>query len=419
MSNTETISESPDVVSSETTSGSETPRREKRAANPARSLGLFMALAAAAVVWGPSRSLALTIGVLLTLIALHEAGHFLAAKLCRVGTSEFSIGFGPLIVGTSPKPGRTRLVLRSIPLGGYVRIKGMGETGAEKVDEGVPGKSFSEASSPQQMFIAAAGPLANILVAAVILVGVFMFSSFPSPTTVVEPDVGSPAAEAGMVAGDRIVAVGSSDIAVWDDVRPALDGVSLPYEVTVDRGGELLTLTVVRSASDDEVLLGVLMVPDDSRVGPVEAVRLGASGTWQMFTQSLAAFAMLPGVVADIPNQVTGTSENPDNRFVSPIGMASLAEQSSEAAGLAGLAILVAFVSMFLALFNLLPIPPLDGGHILVAAYEGVASTVMRRRVRVNRVLVSRVAIVVFAVVITIGVTSIVLDIFRPPTLPM
>jgi membrane-associated protease RseP (regulator of RpoE activity) len=387
--------------------------------HPYLTFSLTVSVALALVALPPTRPFALTIGVLLALIAFHEAGHLWAARANGVGASEFSVGFGPLLAGTNPKPGRTRFVLRAIPLGGYVRIKGMSESGAATKDESVPGKAYGEVSPLRQVSIAAAGPAANLFLAAVVLVLSFGLIGAPAPTTTVTVDPSGPAYAAGLRDGDKILEVAGESTAAWADVTANLTGTSAAtVPVTVARGGQTFTFNVAPADSGGGRRLGVVAGSEVRRLPPVEAAAVGANATWKIVAGSAAALAQIPQLVADIPAHIAGTAEDQNARFVSPVGMTALAEQSFARDGILGVAVLVALISVFLGLFNLLPVPPLDGGHIVIASYEGIASRVAGREMRVNRVAVSRVAMAFAVVLLVIGVSSIVLDIVRPVALP-
>jgi regulator of sigma E protease len=379
----------------------------------------FVMVAIAALASPTARPMALTLVVLLALIGLHEFGHLLAARACGVGTSEFSIGFGPLVGGTKQRPGRTRFVLRAIPLGGYVRIKGMAETGAETDDAEVPGKAYSEVSAVRQVIISAAGPVANLVVALGVFIVLFAAIGVAIPTTSVQPIADGPAATAGMLDGDRVVSVAGNPIGEWEDIGSAIATAgSSDVDVVVERGGELVTVPVQAEVDGERLIIGITPVTTQERLGPVDATVAGATVTWRVITGSAAALARIPEMVVGLPAQFAGTAADPNARFVSPIGMAGVAEQSMAQDGLPGVLVLVGLVSVFLALFNLLPVPPLDGGHIIVSTYEGVGSRLMGRAVRVSRVVISRVTLAVAGVLLVIGVASIVLDLMRPIVLP-
>lgn len=378
------------------------------------ALTALVALGTLAALMQPeTRTLALTLVVLLALISLHELGHLLAARASGVGASEFSVGFGPLLAGTRPRPGRTRYVLRAVPLGGYVRIKGLGETGAARHEPATPGKSYLDVSAPRQMFIAVAGPAANLLVALVVFITLFAVAGVPAATTAVTPQLDSPAASAGMLPGDQIVAIGAVPIESWDQV---LDTVATappgPLPVTVQRGNAQIVLMVPDASTGPR--LGVTSLATAQRQPLPNAVVQGAAFTWDTMAASATALMQLPAIIMDMPAQVLGSAEDPNARLVSPIGMAGLAADSAEESGLAGVLALVGIVSVFLALFNLLPIPPLDGGHIVIAGVEAVASRVARRPVTVSRVAIARFATVVVVLLLVLGVATVALDILRP-----
>ena len=172
--------------------------------------------------------------VLGILIFVHELGHFLVAKRSGVGVLKFSLGFGPKLVGV--KVGETEYRISALPLGGYVKMIGE-DPGDESPEAADPRRSFSRKSVGTRAGIILAGPLANLLLPVLIFWGVFAFVGQPYFLPVVgTPEAGSPAAGAGMLAGDRVTALDGERIERWDQVEVALQASS----------GRTLSLTVVR-----------------------------------------------------------------------------------------------------------------------------------------------------------------------------
>jgi regulator of sigma E protease len=181
--------------------------------------------------------------VLGVLIFIHELGHFLVAKRSGVGVLKFSLGFGPKVVGV--KRGETEYLLSALPLGGYVKMIGEdpGDASPEAAD---PGRSFSKKSVGTRSLIILAGPLANLILPVAIFWGIFMFvgQSYHLPVAG-SPEKESPAAAAGLLAGDRIQAVDGRRIERWDEFDAILRGSS----------GRAMTLTVLRDGRTSEVRL--------------------------------------------------------------------------------------------------------------------------------------------------------------------
>jgi regulator of sigma E protease len=319
--------------------------------------------------------------VLGLIIFVHEMGHFLVARWCGVAIDTFSIGFGPELVGRNDRHG-TRWKLAAIPLGGYVKFRG-DENAASVPDREAIAKMTEEERRTsfmlkplwQRAAIVAAGPLANFLLAIAIFAVFFMLNGRPAADTVISsvvPD--SPAAAAGFEAGDVIVAINGDDLRNFSELQRTVSrsaGRELVF--TVERGGEVLELaaTPERREMEDPVggtyVAGILGVQRDvgpegiprEQLGPLQAVGAGMSETWFITTRTVE-------VVYGI---ITGTQ--PASQLGGPIRVAQV---SGEVAGLgiAALFSLAAMLSVSIGLINLVPIPMLDGGHLLFYAIEAV-----------------------------------------------
>ncbi|ABG04367.1 Peptidase M50, putative membrane-associated zinc metallopeptidase [Rubrobacter xylanophilus DSM 9941] len=314
---------------------------------------------------------------LIFLIAIHELGHMLTAKALGVRVPEFGIGFGPALF--KKKLGDTTYSFRIILLGGFARIAGMGDgrTG--------PG-TYYEKPAWRRALIIFAGPFANILAAVLILTAIFMGAHEPSMT--VERVVpGSFADEAGVKKGDRIVAVDGRRVESWDafvgavgDKRPGD-----PVRLVVRRDGEPKVFAGELKADPrdpERALVGVQPAPSGQTYGVLEAFGM-AVGRVVEITRLLGVFLwqLLTGEQSLYQN-VTG-----------PVGIVSVSSQSVEQGFFP---VLLAFISLNLALFNLLPILPLDGGHLLFLAVEKVI------RKPVSEETMNRVAIVGLMLVLTL-----------------
>lgn len=304
--------------------------------------------------------------MLSVLVVLHELGHFFVARRTKVRVNEFAVGMGPKLFGwTSPRSG-TLYSLRALPIGGYCAMQG--EDG--KTSEAEQQREFREAAllesdnfqakpAWQRLAIVLAGPAANfVLCFAILLVGALAFgvagnSAQPIVGIVVK---GSPAEVAGMRAGDRIVRI---------DGRAMTDGTTLVD--TIHRSlGKKLDLIYERGGARTEVYvtpklcplpgkkwgcIGFTPVPTYQRVGPVEAVQVSASGFAGIADQTLGSIGLLITHFAQYAPQISG-----------PIGMGQVAA-TVEDWGWGPYFTLAATISFALGLFNLLPIPALDGGR--------------------------------------------------------
>ncbi|MCF3935633.1 RIP metalloprotease RseP [Acuticoccus sp. M5D2P5] len=327
--------------------------------------------------------------VLGIIIFIHEMGHFLVARWCGVAVDAFSIGFGPELFGRVDKHG-TRWRLSAIPLGGYVKFAGDENAASVPDREAIEQMSEAERRSSfylkplwQRAAIVAAGPIANFLLAIVIFALFFMLSGRPVADAVVsavEPE--SPAAEAGFEPGDVILSIDGNSVRDFSAVqRRVASAAGSELQFTVDRGGEIVQLTATperREMTDpfgNAYTSGVLGVRRDvgsegiprEYLGPIQAIGAGIGETWYITTRTVE-------VVGGI---ITGTQSA--SQLGGPIRVAQV---SGEVAGLgiAALFSLAAMLSVSIGLINLLPIPMLDGGHLLFYAIEAVRGRPLSER---------------------------------------
>lgn len=307
---------------------------------------------------------ALAILGLILLIVIHELGHMLTAKAVGVHVPEFGVGFGPAIF--KRKFGKTVYSLRIILLGGFAKMEGMeGYASVEKVDaaDQSPGAYYSKAPWRRALIIAA-GPMANVLAALVIFAGLYM-AGVPRPTTEISdvvPD--SLASEVGIQQGDRIVSVDGERSEDWGafvaDVseKEVGDRVELVFERDGERREVSGALTADPNAPEGEerALVGVQPVIVEESYGPFAAVG-------QAVQRCADVTAQIVGFMGKL---ITGQEPFVEN-VSGPVGITSVASTSvSEGFFLP----LLALISLNLAIFNLLPILPLDGGHLFFIAAE-------------------------------------------------
>ena len=319
--------------------------------------------------------------VLTVVVFFHELGHFLVARWCGVRISAFSIGFGPELVGRNDRRG-TRWKLCAIPLGGYVKFAG-DENAASVPDraalEAVPESEraglFAFKPLWQRAAVVAAGPIANFILSIAIFALIFMLAGKPiTEARVDKVDPAGAAAAAGIRPGDRITSVDGSEIESFGDLQrivSASAGVAL--QLGIERGGTPMVLTATPAAREitdrfgnvQQIgLLGIERSIEAGEVrtrhyGPVEALTAGVSETWFIVART---GSYLAGVV-------TGR-ERPD-QLGGPIRVAQVSGQVATL-GMLALVNLVAVLSVSIGLLNLMPVPMLDGGHLLFYAAEAV-----------------------------------------------
>lgn len=314
--------------------------------------------------------------VLGVLIVVHELGHFVTAKMAGIAVPRFSIGLGPKVWGI--KFGETEYVLSALPLGGYVKMAGMGEEEAlERIEGGPtdvdvpPEQRFDSKSLPARAVVISAGVVMNFIFAVFAFSGIAKYEGTPIPL-VGEVVAGSPAEEAGVVPGDLIVAVDGQRMDDWFEfvtyVRPRPgDEITL----TIQRGEgqfELPTriarIVEIDSISGDSSVYGQIGVGIDPEKGrkPLSLGEAVVSGT----TQS-ARVAVL--IVDYIGQLITGEASARD--LGGPILIGQLSGRAARQ-GPITLIRFMALLSVHLAVLNLLPIPILDGGHLVFLAIEAV-----------------------------------------------
>jgi regulator of sigma E protease len=302
------------------------------------------------------------------LILIHELGHFLVAKYLGIGVERFSIGFGPKIIGR--RWGETEYMLSVIPLGGYVKLLGDDPRGA---DSDHP-RAFLHKPIGHRVAVVAAGPLANFALAIAIFSGVH-WVGVPTPQASEVPEIGevmadSPAMQAGLQAGDRILAIDGSPVSRWEDlVHTIHQHTNIPVQLRVRRGPQEFEVTVtpqpgkvIRDLEEVEVgLIGVAPHVDTTvvRYSPPVALWKGVEKTWELSALTVVSLVkMVQGKIS--PRHLAG-----------PVGIFQMAGQQAKV-GLLPLISLVAVLSISLGILNLFPIPILDGGHILFFALEGL-----------------------------------------------
>ncbi len=289
------------------------------------------------------------------LIVIHELGHMLTAKAMGVKVTEFGVGFGPSLV--KKKLGKTVYSLRIILLGGFVKMAGMND------DEEGP-ESYNSKAAWRRALIIFAGPFANLLAAVMIFAVVFMGLS--PPTTEVQTVVPDTlAAEVGLQQGDRIVSVDGESIESWGQFQEIV-GARRPgdeVELVVEREGQRLEFSGTLTADDqapERAIVGVQPELSDENYGPLEALGLGVEQTLRL----IGLFGWFIGQLA------TGEISLYDS-VSSPIGVVGVSSDVA-AQGVSNFARLLALISLNLAVFNLLPILPLDGGHLFFIAAEKI-----------------------------------------------
>jgi regulator of sigma E protease len=300
------------------------------------------------------------------LIVFHEFGHFLLAKLSGVGVLTFSVGFGPKL--WVKKRGETEYALSAFPLGGYVKM--VGEDPDEEVQQTEIEKSFAHKSLLKRMAIVVAGPGFNLLLAVFLFMVVFIFYGVPVMSTQVSGvEKGSPAERAGIAKGDRIVAIDGAPVKEWEELSTKIKGSGgRALNLRIRRGDEDINVTVQPTQKEgrnifgerrDDWMIGIGSQVSIEKGNPGLAVVKAVSQTYDYSKLTLLAFYKM--ILGDVsPRNIGG-----------PILIAQMAGQQAQE-GLGSFLAFLAVLSINLGVLNLLPVPVLDGGHLVFFLVEAV-----------------------------------------------
>ncbi len=413
---------------------------------------------------------------ILASIALHELGHMVPAKKFGVKVTEYMVGFGPRL--WSRKSGDTEYGLKAVPFGGYIRMIGMfpprpdgtvrasstgrlgtlvdqarQESQAEVLTPEDEKRTFYNLSVPKKVTVMLGGPVMNLLLAIVLFTLMFAGFGTPKPSLTVSSiteclptssqpsgeckpgDPPSPAAQAGLKPGDELVAIGGTTVSTWDGFNTAIRSMPAgPTTVTIKRDGteqvrDVDLKSVPRPVIVNDQPTGEFQNRPFLGVGPTfalqrEPVTAVPGRMWDLTVRSVQALASFPAKMVDVTKATFSGQERDPN---GPIGVVGASRISGEVTAselpaswkVAQLIGLIASVNLFLFLFNLIPLLPLDGGHVAGALYEGARRQIAKLRGRPDPgpVDVARLLPVAYGVaVVLIGVSIVLLyaDLVNP-----
>ncbi len=406
---------------------------------------------------------------LIVSVALHELGHLLPAKKFGAAVPEYWVGFGPEL--WKVKKGGTTYGLKAILLGGYVRIVGMfaptrpglktkrkdgtptlaqqarlqsEQDVAEAIAGGTSGVPFYQLSTPKKLAVMSGGPLMNLLISVVLIAVVLLGFGWQAPSTTLDEVIqetgghASPAATAGLQAGDTIVSWSGEQVTSWDQLRELIQKTpATGTEVTVDRGGQDVTMEIIPDVADDgsrSVGIVSALVRERGSLGDVGSV------AWQQFTGTGKAILTLPVGMYQMGKSIITGEERDANGVVSLIGVAQLAGQITSPSGsgdsqgessgvsmsladrIVMMISLLAALNMALFVFNLIPLTPLDGGHIAGALYGGAKNAAAKvsgkpKPPPVDTARLTPLTYVVFGTLMAITAFLMIADVLRPLSL--
>jgi len=296
------------------------------------------------------------------LIFFHELGHFIAAKASGVMVYKFAFGFGPRILGF--RKNQTEYLICLIPLGGYVKMAGeMEQEDVKKTSGEVSEKQrFDKKTLGIRALIVALGPFMNIATAVVIFSLIFFINGIPVVTnsilTVIE---NGPAEQTGILSGDKIIAINSIKMEDPNRIANIINKSSgEELQITLDRGGDNIDVFVTPEYDDNykKGLIGITFEISVEKINIFSAFSKGLIATGNIIR--LIFSNTIEMITGKVPLEIAG-----------PLGIAQMTGEAAKL-GFLNLLYFTAILSVFIGLFNLLPIPILDGGHLLILVIEKI-----------------------------------------------
>lgn len=376
---------------------------------------------------------------LLGSVMIHEYGHYITAKRYGMRVTEFFLGFGARIWSTVR--GETEFGLKAIPAGGYCKISGMSPR--EELPDDVKPRAFYLASVPKKLVVLGAGSflhfLLGLLLLFILFAGVGTSQILPTVSQVVPcvptasecspTDSISPAKSVGIQAGDRIIGI-NGEKKDWKDITPILRAsANKEISLMIIRDGQEISLNVVLAARtvDGEVrgFLGIINDYGLVRENPIKAIGTSFSVGGSIVQGSLKALVGLPAQIPSLFRQTFLGEKRSADGLVGIVGVARASGETASSGNLttsekvATFILIVASLNIFVGIFNLLPILPLDGGHMAVALFEGARRSSARRRGKSDPgpVDVEKLTPITMAVFVALAFLTVLLlfaDIFNP-----
>jgi len=386
------------------------------------------------------------LGIMVT-IALHEWGHMRSALACGMKVRRFYVGFGPTVVKWNRKG--IEYGFKAVPLGGFCDIAGM--TAMDEIDEDE--RPYAMVYKPwwQRIFVLSGGVLMNILVGLVVLYAVAVTAGLPDPDADYTPTVAKtacvpasqidaqtlsectgagPAAEAGIQKGDRITAVNGEAVASFVDLRAKLyEMPGQTADLTVERGTEVLhidvpvtSVTRLNQAGETVTVgaIGVTSEPVDvmRSYGPLDGIGATVRFSGSMLSATLQGLASFPGKIPGVVASIFGAERDQEGPM-SVVGASRVGGELVERSQWTMFLMMLASLNFFLALFNLVPLPPLDGGHIAVVIYEKIRDFIRGLRgiapgQPADYTKLMPITYVMSAVLLGIGAIVIIADVVNP-----
>ena len=378
---------------------------------------------------------------LLASVMIHEFGHYITAKKYGMRVSEFFLGFGKRL--WSFTRGETEFGIKAIPAGGYCRIEGM--TATDVMPAGEESRAFFKATSGRKLVVLGAGSFLHFVLGFVILLTIFAGIGTSKPTNTIseisqcvpqsnsackQGDPKSPALIAGLQAGDVITSLNGIPVNNWSkDVEIIRSSAGKEIAIEIERNGEVQNLSVVAATrvvdGKEYGFLGIVNEYVLVRDTPFTSIKNSAMVSWDFIGSSAKAIVSLPSKIPALWGATVSGTERDPNGLVGIVGVAQVSGQAVSTEGLSNseriqtFLLIIASLNFFVGVFNLLPILPLDGGHMAVAIADEIRAFFARIRgkarpdgINVNKL--APVTMVVFVLLAALTVLLLAADILNP-----
>jgi membrane-associated protease RseP (regulator of RpoE activity) len=373
--------------------------------------------------------LAFVVALLLS-VMIHEFGHFLTAKHYGMKVSEFFLGFGARIWST--KRGETEFGIKAIPAGGYCRIEGMVPT--DVMEAGEEDRAFYRASSGRKLIVLGAGSFLHFVLGYILIfilfAGVGVNQLLP---TISQISPKSGAAAAGLLPGDTVLAINGVKVRDWsNDVKAIRNsgGKSLSLEILRGTQTQTITATPTQEIIDGKPrwILGIINKVGLKRTNPISSLKNAGLVTRDFTVASFKSLGQLPAKIPALWGQSVGGKKRDANGLVGVVGVARASGQAlgstklSFAERIATFILIIASLNIFVGIFNLLPLLPLDGGHMAVAIADEVRAFFARLRGRprpaaIDVTVLTPITMVVFVLLAALTLLLLFADIVNPVNL--
>jgi membrane-associated protease RseP (regulator of RpoE activity) len=373
--------------------------------------------------------LAFVVALLLS-VMIHEFGHYITAKRFGMKVSEFFLGFGTRIWST--KRGETEFGIKAIPAGGYCKIEGM--TPGDTLPEGEESRAFYRAKSSRKLVVLGAGSFLHFVLGYLLLFVLFAGVGTNQVLPVIQEVVKDSAAQkAGLLANDEVLAINGKQVSNWyNDVQVIRNSEGKELTFTLNRAGTTVEVKASPKLQDvngeNRYVLGIINKVGLKRTSVVTSLKNSATVTWSFLTESVKSLISLPSKIPALWGQTVNGDRRDPNGLVGVVGVARVSGQAigseslSISERLSTFILIIASLNIFVGLFNLLPVLPLDGGHMAVAIADEIRAFFARLRGRprpnaIDVTLLTPVTMVVFVILAALTVLLLVADIVNPVVL--